>query len=263
MANDGPAPGYTRWALRIEYDGTGTVGWQRQNNGVSVQERLENAASRLVADAPVMTATAGRTDAGVHAAAMVVQLDLPETAARDARQIRDGLSFHLKPHRIAVLDAAAARPGWHARFSAVSRSYRYTILNRPTRPVLDLDHVWHVRHELDAEAMHAAARFLIGRHDFSSFRASSCQASGPVRTLDRLDVSRSGVYIHIDATARSFLHHQVRNLAGSLQMVGCGRWPVERMKSVLEARDRRKAGPTAPPEGLCLVGVGYPEDPFS
>lgn len=260
--NDGPASFYRRWALKIEYDGTGLVGWQRQNNGLSVQELLEEAASRLVGDAPVMSATAGRTDAGVHASAMVVQLDLPDDPRLDARQIRDGISFHLKPHRVAICAAIAAPENWHARFSAISRRYCYTILNRPTRPVLDLNHVWHVKRPLDARAMHEAGQSLLGRHDFSSFRAASCQASGPVRTLDRLDITREGNHIRIDVQARSFLHHQVRNLAGSLQLVGSGQWPVAKLKEVLDARDRRLAGPTAPPEGLCLTHVGYPDDPF-
>jgi len=263
LGSDEPASGYRRWALRIEYDGTGLVGWQRQNNGVSVQGLLEEAASRLVGDAPVMTATAGRTDAGVHASSMVVQLDLPDDPRLDARQIRDGVSFHLKPNRVAVLEAAQARPGWHARFSAISRRYCYTILNRPTRPVIDFNHVWHVRRPLDAGAMHEAAQSLLGRHDFSSFRAASCQASSPIRTLDRLDVTREGTFVRLDVEARSFLHHQVRNLAGSLQLVGSGQWPVARIRDVLEACDRRVAGPTAPPDGLCLIGVGYELDPFA
>ncbi|MDL2170115.1 MULTISPECIES: tRNA pseudouridine(38-40) synthase TruA [Asaia] len=263
MGSDEPAGGYRRWALRIEYDGTGLVGWQRQNNGVSVQALLEEAASRLVGDAPVMTATAGRTDAGVHASSMVVQLDLPDDPRLDARQIRDGVSFHLKPHRVAILETAQARPGWHARFSAISRRYCYTILNRPTRPVIDLNHVWHIRRPLDAGAMHEAAQSLLGRHDFSSFRAASCQASSPIRTLDRLDVTREGTFVRLDVEARSFLHHQVRNLAGSLQLVGSGQWPVARIRDVLESCDRRVAGPTAPPDGLCLIGVGYELDPFT
>lgn len=262
MGHDGPAAGYRRWALKIEYDGTGLVGWQRQNNGLSVQELLEEAASRLVGDAPVMSATAGRTDAGVHASAMVVQLDLPEQERLDSRQVRDGISYHLKPHRVAVLEAAEAKEGWHARFSAISRRYRYTILNRPTRAVLDCNLVWHVRRPLDATAMHEAAQTLLGRHDFSSFRASACQANSPIRTLDCLDVTRNGQHIHIEVEARSFLHHQVRNLAGSLQLVGSGQWPVSKLRAVLDSCDRRLAGPTAPPDGLCLIGVGYETDPF-
>jgi len=260
---DDPAPGFRRWALKLEYDGTGLVGWQRQNNGVSVQELLESAAARLIGGRPLSSATAGRTDAGVHAAGMVVQLDLPDDAVTDARQIRDGISFHLKPHRVAILAAAPAAPGWHARFSATSRAYRYTILNRPTRPVLQMNHVWHVRRPLDVEAMREGAALLIGRHDFSSFRAAACQASGPVRTLDVLDVRREGEIVTIDARARSFLHHQVRNLAGSLQLVGIGQWSPAKLGAVLAACDRRQAGPTAPSEGLCLTAVGYPADPFS
>lgn len=262
-SKDMPPEGYVRWALKIEYDGTGLVGWQRQINGLSVQQVLEEAASRMVSGRPVATATAGRTDAGVHAAGMVVQLDVPEETRFAPHHVRDGLSYHLKPHRVAVIAAAPAAPGWHARFSAIWRSYRYTILNRPTRPVLNPEHVWHIRRPLDIAAMRAGAALLVGHHDFSSFRAVSCQANSPIRTLDCLDIQRQGEYVTIDARARSFLHHQVRNLAGSLQLVGCGQWTPERLGAALAARDRSKAGPTAPPEGLCLTGVGYPTDPFA
>lgn len=259
---DGAPPGFIRWALKIAYDGTGLCGWQRQDNGTSVQERLEEAASRLAGGRKVTSATAGRTDAGVHAAGMVVQIDLPDDIALAPHNIRDGLSFHLKPHLIAILAAAPAPCGWHARFSAIWRAYRYSILNRPTRPVLEAGHVWHVKRPLDTAAMQAGAAHLLGRHDFSSFRAAACQANGPVRTLDRLDVRRIGETVIIEARARSFLHHQVRNLAGSLQLVGTGQWTPDHLKTVLEAKDRRIAGPTAPPEGLCLTGVGYPAPLF-
>jgi len=257
-----PSTTTDRWAIKIEYDGTGFVGWQRQNNGVSVQQLIEDAAAKLVGNHPVPSITAGRTDAGVHACGQVIQLDFPLPSTLDARQIRDGITHHLKPHRVVVLEAARPAPDWNARFSATWRSYRYTILNRPSRPALAEGQVWHIRRPLDAAKMHEAARHLLGQHDFSSFRASSCQANSPLRTLDLLTVRRDGQFIIVDTKARSFLHHQVRNMVGSLQMVGYGAWPPEKMAEILAACDRRKAGPTAPPDGLCFMNVGYEPDPF-
>lgn len=253
----------SRWAVKLEFDGSAYVGWQRQDNGVSVQELVEEAASRLAGGARVPSVTAGRTDAGVHASGLVAHLDFPPGFTLPPHRVRDGLSFHLKPHPVAALDAAPVPPDWNARFSATSREYRYTILNRPTRPALLERRVWHVKHPLDDAAMAQGAALLLGRHDFSSFRAAACQAKNPLRTLDALDVSRRGELIVIGTRARSFLHHQVRNMVGSLVLVGAGKWKPERMGEVLAARDRGKAGPTAPPDGLCLTGVGYPEDPFS
>ncbi len=250
----------TRWALLLEYDGTPFVGWQRQITGQSVQEVLETAAAKLNRDRPVTTTVAGRTDAGVHAEAQVAQLDLPNDIP--APKVRDALNFHMKPHQVVVLCAAAAPDGWNARFSAISRAYRYRILNRRTRPALLVGRVWHVVAPLDTAAMHAAAQLLLGRHDFSSFRAASCQANSPLRTLDRLDVRNDGDMIEIIAEARSFLHHQVRNMVGTLKLVGEGSWPMERVAAALAARNRSAAGPTAPPDGLCLTGVRYPIDPF-
>ena len=169
----------------------------------------------------------------------------------------------MKPHRIAVLRAALAPEGWNPRFSATGRAYRYEILNRRARPALEEGRVWHVLAPLDAAAMHQAAQSLLGRHDFTSFRAAACQAKSPLRTLDRLDVRREGERIVIEAAARSFLHHQVRNMAGTLKLVGDGSWPPSRVAEALAARNRAAAGPTAPPEGLTLVGVTYPQDPFA
>ncbi len=249
------------WALLLEYDGGPFVGWQRQVNGLSVQEVLETAAARLNGGRPCPSVVAGRTDGGVHAAGQVAQLALP--ARLDALRVREALNFHLKPHPVVVLDAAPAPEGWNARFSATGRAYRYRILNRPARPALARGRVWHVPRPLDAGAMHEAARELLGRHDFTSFRAASCQASGPVRTLDRLDVRREGALIDIVAGARSFLHHQVRNIVGTLKLVGDGSWPPDRVGAALRARDRAAAGPTAPPEGLCLRAVRYPSSLFS
>ena len=256
MAPDGA----TVWALLLEYDGGPFVGWQRQDNGVSVQEVVEAAAARLNDGGKVDATVAGRTDSGVHAAGQVVAL--PLRAGFRPRQVRDALNYHMKPHPVVVVRAAPAPEGWNPRFSAVQRSYRYVILNRRARPALLLGRAWHVATPLDADPMHAAAQLLLGKHDFTSFRAAACQAKSPIRTLDRLDVTREGDAITIIAEARSFLHHQVRNLAGTLRLVGEGRWPAERVAAVLRARDRSAAGPTAPAEGLCLMQVRYPIDPF-
>jgi tRNA pseudouridine38-40 synthase len=251
----------TLWALLLEYDGTPFVGWQRQANGLSVQAVLETAAAKLNRGNPVTSTVAGRTDAGVHAAAQVVQLELPDTLP--AARVRDALNFHMKPHPVVVLCAAPAPDGWSARFSATRRSYRYRILNRHARPALLVGRVWHVTAELDAAAMHEAAQSLLGRHDYTSFRAAACQAKSPLRTLDRLEVRRDGDVVEIIAEARSFLHHQVRNMVGTLKLVGERSWPIERVAAALAARDRAAAGPTAPAEGLCLTGVRYPADPFA
>jgi len=248
----------TRWAILLEYDGTTFVGWQRQATGISVQEILETAAAKLTRGEPVASIVAGRTDAGVHAEGQVAQLDLPD--ALPAQKVRDALNFHMKPHPVVVLKAAAAPAGWNARFSAIGRAYRYRILNRRVRPALLAHRVWHVVADLDTDAMHRAAQSLLGRHDFTSFRAAACQAKSPLRTLDRLDVRRDGELIEIVTEARSFLHHQVRNMVGTLKLVGDGSWPVERVASALAAHDRAAAGPTAPAEGLCLTGVRYGVD---
>ena len=249
----------TRWALLLEYDGTAFSGWQRQPARPSVQAVLEDAARRLARGAPVATVAAGRTDAGVHASGQVAHLDLDR--AIDAHRLADALNFHLRPHRVAVLDAAPVPDGWSARFSATGRAYRYTILDRRARPALD-EHAWHQPHHLDADAMARAARALLGRHDFTSFRATACQASGPVRTLDRLDVERHGERIAFTVEARSFLHHQVRNMVGTLRLVGTGAWTEADVAAALAARDRAAAGPTAPACGLCMTGVTYPTDVF-
>jgi tRNA pseudouridine38-40 synthase len=249
-----------RYALLVEYDGAGFVGWQAQASGRSVQGVLEAAAARLARGGPVATVVAGRTDAGVHAEGQVAGLDLP--VAYPPERLRDALNFHLLPHRVVVLRAAEAPAGWNARFSAIGRRYRYRILNRRPRPALEAGRVWHVEHPLDAGAMAEAAVCLLGRHDFSSFRAAACQAKSPLRTLERLEVTRRNDLVEVVAEAKSFLHHQVRNMVGTLKLVGEGRWPVERVAAALAARDRSAAGPTAPAEGLTLVGVRYPVDPF-
>ena len=261
---EAPALPAQRWAVRLEYDGTCFVGWQRQTNGISIQSVLEEAASHLTGGEPVASVVAGRTDSGVHASGQVANLDLPEHASArlSPRALLDALNFHMRPNPIVVTHAARVAPDWSARFSAIGRSYRYRILNRAARPALAVGQVWHVRRPLDARNMHEAAQHLVGTHDFTSFRALSCQARSPVRTIDRLDVNQEGEIISIDVEARSFLHHQVRNFAGTLKLVGEGRWKIEAVAEALAARNRAKAGPTAPPDGLCMLAVVYPEDPF-
>ena len=250
----------TRWALLLEYDGTPFVGWQRQINGLSVQDVLEQAASHLNSGQPVASIVAGRTDAGVHAEGQVAHIDL--SRAYRAKTVRDALSYHMKPYPVVVLKAVPVSDDWNARFSANRRSYRFRILNRSSRPALLTGRVWHVPYPLAADAMHEAAQTLLGRHDFTSFRAISCQARSAVRTLDRLDVTRTDEIVEIVAEARSFLHHQVRNFVGTLKLVGEGRWSPARVAAALEAKDRAAAGPTAPSEGLALIGVGYADNPF-
>ena len=249
----------TRWALLLEYDGTGFVGWQHQENGLSVQQVLEEAASRL-AGTRISSICAGRTDAGVHAIGQVAHIDLER--GMTAGSLAAALNFHMKPHPVVVRQAVQVADDFSARFSATGRAYRYRILNRPARPALEAFRVWHVPKPLDAAAMADAAALLLGRHDFTSFRAASCQAQSPLRTLDRLEVTRHGDRIDIVAEARSFLHHQVRNMVGTLRLVGDGRWKPGQVANALAACDRAAAGPTAPADGLVLTGVRYGADPF-
>jgi len=249
----------TRWALKLEYDGTRYVGWQRQITGASVQSVLEDAIAKLEGRHTPVTC-AGRTDSGVHATAQVAHADL----ARDmpAEKLLAALNYHLKPHPVCILAAAPVADSFSARFSAIGRAYRFKILNRPARAALLAHRVWHLPRPLDIEAMQEAANHLLGRHDFTSFRASSCQASSPLRTLDRLHITRAGELVEIHAEARSFLHHQVRNMVGTLRLVGEGRWQPDDMARALAAKNRSAAGPTAPPDGLYLIRVSYPDDPF-
>jgi tRNA pseudouridine38-40 synthase len=244
-----------RYKLTIEYDGTGFVGWQRQANGLSVQEALETALARLCG-ARVTVYGAGRTDSGVHALGQSAHLDLARPVSIEA--LRSGLNHHLRPAAISVLAAEPASDDFDARLSATARVYLYRILNRRAPPALEHSRVWHVAPPLDIEPMREGARHLIGHHDFSTFRDSLCQASSPLRTLDVLALRRVGDEIQIEAQARSFLHHQVRNIAGTLKLVGLGRWRPDDVARALAARDRRAGGPTAPPQGLYLVEVRYP-----
>jgi len=243
-----------RYRLTIEYCGAGLVGWQRQAKGLSVQQALEDAIASFCGE-DVTVFGAGRTDAGVHALAQVAHVDLARTAEPDV--IRGAVNYHLRPYAIGIVAVEEAPPGFDARRSATCRHYRYRILNRRTPAVLERGFVWHVAPPLDVDAMQQGASHLIGHHDFSTFRDSLCQARSPVKTLDALDVVRLGEEIRIEARARSFLHHQVRNMAGTLKLVGLGRWQPEDVARALAARDRRAGGPTAPADGLVLVAVGY------
>ncbi len=244
----------TRFKLTIEYDGGPFVGWQRQANGLAVQEAIETAIARMTGEACILYG-AGRTDAGVHALGQVAHFDLDR--AFETARIRDGLNAHLRPQPIVILDAEAVHSGFDARHSAKERGYRYRILNRRTPSALDVGRVWHVSAALDVDAMAQAATVLIGKHDFTTFRSTFCQAASPIKTLDSLCVERRGDEIHIEARARSFLHNQIRIFAGTLKRVGEGKWTKADVEAALAAKDRAKGGPTAPPEGLYLVGVRY------
>ena len=243
-----------RYRLTIEYDGSPFVGWQRQDNGPSVQGALEEAIFKLSGETTVVTG-AGRTDAGVHAFGQVAHFNLMKEFAPD--KIRDALNHFVRPSPITVLEAALADAEFHARFSAVGRHYLYRILVRRSPPALDRGRVWHVVHDLNAAAMDQAAQSLVGQHDFTTFRAAECQAKSPLKTLDRLDVRRLGEEIHVEAQARSFLHNQVRSMVGTLKLVGEGKWGPAMVGKALAAKDRSRCGPVAPPDGLYLVRVDY------
>lgn len=243
-----------RYKLLLEYDGTPFVGWQRQGNGPSVQAALEDAVHGFCGERAIVHG-AGRTDAGVHALGQVAHVDLCREAP--AKTVRDAINFHLRPDPVVVISAEPVDDGFHARFSAKQRRYVYRILNRQSPPALDRGRAWWVPVGLDDEAMATAAAGLIGRHDLSTFRAALCQAASPVKTIDDLVVTRRAEAIVIDIRARSFLHHQVRNIAGSLSLVGRGRWSQADFAAAFAARDRRRGGPTAPACGLYLVAVSY------
>ena len=243
-----------RYRLKLEYDGGALVGWQRQDNGPSVQGALEDAIEQLSSER-VTVHGAGRTDAGVHALGQVAHFDLEKEFAAD--RVRDALNHFLRPAPIVVLDAATAAPDFHARFSATARHYLYRLLVRRPPPALERGRVWHVVHGLDVDAMDDAAQVLIGKHDFTTFRAAECQAKSPEKTLDRLSVRRVVDEIHVEASARSFLHHQVRSMVGSLKLVGEGKWRQRDLADALAAKDRSRCGPVAPPDGLVLVRVDY------
>ena len=244
----------TRWRLMIEYDGGPFMGWQRQDHGPSVQQTLEEALERMTGERAAFTA-AGRTDAGVHALAMPVHVDVAKPLT--PHRLREGLNALVRPQPVSVLDVEEVADDWHARFSCVGRRYLYRILNRRAPPALDRGRVWHIAVPLDVEAMQQGAAMLVGRHDFTTFRSAHCQSDSPVKTLDRLEVCREGEEIHVEAAARSFLHHQVRSMVGCLALVGRGQWAPEDMRKALEARDRAALGLNAPPHGLYFVGAEY------
>ena len=243
-----------RYRLLIEYDGTPFNGFQVQGDQPSVQRSLQRAIEAFCGETPVIYA-AGRTDTGVHATGQVVHIDLER--AWEPKVVREAINAHLWPEPVVVLDAAEAPDDFHARFSAKGRRYLYRILNRRAPPALDQGKVWHVKKPLDAQAMHAAARALVGQHDFTTFRDAQCQARSPLKTLDESRVWREGEEVRLAFAARSFLNRQVRSMTGSLVEVGAGRWPVERIRTALEARDRKACGPVAPPQGLYLTDVEY------
>jgi tRNA pseudouridine38-40 synthase len=243
-----------RYKLTLEYDGTPFVGWQVQDNGPSVQAVLMDAIAAFSGERAAVHG-AGRTDAGVHALGQVAHVDLRKDW--DGNTVRDALNAHLRPHPIAVLAAEPVAADFDARFSAAKRHYLYRIVNRRADLALEVNRAWRVPRPLDGDAMHDAAQVLVGRHDFTTFRAAECQAKSPVKTLDRFDVVRDGEEVRITAVARSFLHHQVRSMVGSLVHVGEGKWSRDDLARALAARDRAACGQVAPPQGLYLVRVEY------
>ena len=253
-----------RYAFLIEYHGGPFAGWQRQSGQSTVQAALEAALAAIDPSGPTVAA-AGRTDAGVHATGQVAHADL--TRDWDPFRLRGAINAHLRPHPVAVLAAAPAAPDWHARFSATERRYLFRLLCRRAPAALDAGLVWQVPHPLDVEAMRAGAAHLMGRHDFTTFRAAECQADSPVRTLDGIGLTEhpvpGGLELRLTFRARSFLHHQVRSIMGTLERVGAGAWAPGDVARALAARDRAACGPVSPPQGLYLTGVGYPDDPFA
>ena len=245
----------TRWRLTIEYDGRPFMGWQRQDNGPSVQQQVEKALFKMTSELATVHA-AGRTDSGVHALAMSAHVDIAKHVT--ALRLRDGLNALVRPDPISILEASEVANDWHARFTCTGRRYLYRILNRRPPPALERGRVWHIAAPLDVDAMAEGAALLVGRHDFTTFRSVQCQSKSPVKTLDRLEVVQQGDEIHIEAAARSFLHHQVRSMVGCLALVGRGQWTPADIKAALEARDRAALGLNAPPDGLYFVEASYP-----
>ena len=244
----------TRFRLTIEYDGRPFMGWQRQTNGPSVQATLERAIRTTMRE-EVTVHAAGHTDAGVHARAMVAHIDIARAIGAD--RLIGALNAGVRPDPVSVTDCRAVDQEFHARFSCIARHYEYVIVNRRAPLAIDYGRAWRVGHHLDAEAMHAAAQVLVGHHDFTTFRSAHCQAESPIRTLDRLDVSRVDDRVLIHASARSFLHHQVRSMTGCLAMVGQGKWSAQDLADALAARDRAALGFNAPPDGLYFVRADY------
>ena len=244
----------TRFALTLEFDGTPFMGLQRQPQGPTVQQCVEDAVLAITGEQTAMHA-AGRTDAGVHALAMRAHIDVAKDIA--PFRLMEALNARLRPAPIAVTACDIVPQDWHARFSCTGRSYRYRVINRRAPLTVELNRAWHVRAPLDTDAMHRAAQMLVGRHDFTTFRSVHCQAKDPVKALDRLDVRRDGELLLIEAGARSFLQHQVRSMVGCLVLVGLGRWQEARIAEALAAQDRAALGLNAPPQGLYFVGAKY------
>ena len=244
----------TRFALTIEFDGTDYVGWQRQDNGPSVQGAIEEAIYKITGET-VQVHGAGRTDAGVHARAMRAHVDVekPLTPFR----LMSGINDRLRPHPIAIIDNQIVGDDWHARYACIGRAYEYRIINRRAPLTIDRGKAWRISPSLDAAAMHDAAQILVGLHDFTTFRSVNCQAESPVKTLDRLGVRRAGEHVIIEAAARSFLHHQVRSMVGCLAYVGKGKWSAADLKAALDAKDRQKLAENAPPDGLYFMQAKY------
>lgn len=245
----------TRFRLTVEYDGRPYMGWQRQAHGPSVQQAIEDVANAITGETATLYA-AGRTDAGVHALAMVAHVDIEKTFT--PFRLMEALNALLKPQPVSIVACAVVANDWHARFSCIGRDYLYRIVNRRAPLALEAGHAWRIARALDSDAMHAAAQILVGRHDFTTFRSAHCQAESPVKTLDRLDVRREGDHVLIEASARSFLHHQVRSMVGCLSMVGQGQWSADDLRTALEAKDRAALGLNAPPDGLYFVSARYP-----
>ena len=245
----------TRWRLTIEYDGGPFMGWQRQDHGPSVQQRLEEALERMTGEQAQILA-AGRTDAGVHALAMSAHVDVGKELT--PHRLREGLNALVRPDPVSILAVQPVADDWHARFSCTGRRYLYRILNRRAPPALLRGKVWHLPMPLDVAAMRVGAAQLVGRHDFTTFRSAHCQSDSPVKTLDELEVTRLGEEIHVTAAARSFLHHQVRSMVGCLALVGRGQWQADDIGEALAARDRTALGFNAPPDGLYFVEATYP-----
>ncbi len=244
-----------RYRLTLEWDGRPFMGWQRQTLDPSVQAAVEAAVHSITGEAVTATA-AGRTDAGVHARAMPVHFDCAK--ALKPFRMMEALNAMLRPHPVAVLTCSIAEPDWHARFSCIGRAYDYLIINRRAPLTVESGLAWQVKHELDERAMHSAAQILVGSHDFTTFRSAHCQSASPVKSIERLDVTRTADRIVVRAEARSFLHHQVRSMVGCLAMVGRGQWSADDLADALAARSRAALGFNAPPDGLYFVGARYP-----
>lgn len=245
-----------RFKLTIEYYGTDYAGWQRQENAPSVQQSIEQAIAGFSGE-NILIQGAGRTDAGVHALAQVAHADLSGDWA--ANRVREAINAHLRPQKIAIIEAVQVDETFEARFSALKRHYRYRIVNRRAPLTIDWNRAWQIKYPLDTDLMHAAGQILVGKHDFTTFRSVNCQARSPVKTMDHVCVSRLGEDIEITCSARSFLHNQVRSFVGSLKRVGEGKWSIGDFEAALQAKDRNRCGPVAPACGLYLVGVDYPD----